>query len=545
MDSLLKAALPGTGKHPAPPLDPEHPVDRLIAPLATDRPEWNLLLRAGAWSVYETAGRVPQELSDAPSPAPPETRAACSRRAAVILLSARDDEDLLLECLGRLDRAGQRLPFDVLPTFLDQRCEPVREVLRLVLGERGRWLVQFNGDFNGDWRWALTPSLAAASAAETVPADAETLWQEGTPEQRRSVLRLVRTVDPAKARQWLQTAWPQEKADTRAAFLEGFEAGLSPADEEFLETCLDDRSKKVQAAAASLLSRLPGSKLARRMRERAEGMLSYAPAKPSGKLKAALKALTGGSGSNALTVTPPQDLDKDWQRDGVQEKPPQGTGKRAFWLAQVMALVPPSHWESRFQGAPADLIRAAEADEFGPSLVEAWSHGAARFRLPSWLAACWDYWLAEAVRKKKAEKPQALAMLVELLPAMEPAQAEEHVAQLLGRLGGDLPIPYRDLLAGLPRPWSKPLGRAYLDALRRFHAEHLSGRGRQDGWQVMSTLPIASRALPEACFEEATGPWEFPETTDYQHQYWRTELGKFVELIRTRRDFAREVPVTP
>jgi len=84
------------------------------------------------------------------------------------------------------------------------------------VGERGRWLSQFEKT----WTW-VGQFLASESG------DAKTLWQEGTLGQRSQLLARVRSVEPAKAREWLTDVWKKEKAEARAELLSTFQTGLS------------------------------------------------------------------------------------------------------------------------------------------------------------------------------------------------------------------------------------------------------------------------------------------------------------------------------
>src|SRR5436190_1181360 len=71
------------------------------------------------------------------------------------------------------------------------RSVALRPALLAVIGERGRWLARWNHD----WRWAAE---ALPELADGVPADTETIWQEGTAAQRLAILRLVRGEDAVR-----------------------------------------------------------------------------------------------------------------------------------------------------------------------------------------------------------------------------------------------------------------------------------------------------------------------------------------------------------
>src|SRR5262249_47422121 len=157
------------------------------------------------------AGQVAPVLPEVPEPAPPETTSLCSPAAADLvgnlldLQSQSGEAELLGVALDRMRRAGQHLPPEVLPAFLESTHLPAGPALAGVVGERGRWL----GQLNPEWSWV---SEAAEEASGAVPGDADAAWQEGASTRRVRVLRLVRASDPARAREWVQAAWRQEKA---------------------------------------------------------------------------------------------------------------------------------------------------------------------------------------------------------------------------------------------------------------------------------------------------------------------------------------------
>src|SRR5262249_27837354 len=359
MDAIVTAALIGTAQRAADGAQTAPEVDTLIGSLPDGEAERALLLRAGAWAVFKQAGMKPHDVVEVPAAAPAERLQPCSPAAADLLrqLLGGQNDNVLAEALGRISAAGLRLPSDLLPIALGTRANQFRAALAPVLGERGRWLAQFNKA----WSWV---GQTLADISGVLPDDAETIWQEGTPGQRVEVLRRLRAGDPAKAREWLEPVWRREKAEARADLLGTLEIRLGPDDQSLLEISLDDKAERVRAVALPLLLQLPTSALATRMRERGEAMLFM--------------------GDGKLDATPPGAVDSGWARDGLIEKAPSGTGERGFWLGQVLERVPPSHWEQHF-GAPPDALLAATASaKWRITMAESWTEAATRFRDTAW-----------------------------------------------------------------------------------------------------------------------------------------------------------------
>ncbi len=538
MEELLKVALVGTARQPAPPLS-DQPPDRVLAPHSGAEAEQALLLRAGAWSIYQTAGYTPSSAEPLP-PAHAEDLPPCSARAALLLrdVLARNDETLLVDACGRLAAGGLRLPFDLLPDFLDQRKHEVRAALRPVLGQRGRWL----GRFRESWLWAAETVVPETEADEALPPESERLWQEGTLGERAAVLRQVRRRDADRARQWLEEVWSQEKADHRIDLLEALTAGLSQADESFLEDALADRSKRVRTLAAELLAKIGGSALAERMRARADVMLDYEPPAPRGRLAAAVSAAIGGTDDvGKLAITPPAQCEKEWQRDGIEPKPPQGVGERAYWMSQVVALVRPSHWVNRFSAPPGRLIAAATADDFAFTLIDAWSVAALRFDDASWVEALWDFWYEWQPKRKRGTQSQfPQRTFTELLAKMTPESAEIRIAKLFDRMPASESVAMGGIVASLPRPWSEALGRAYLRRVRGMVAA-ASRADRQSAADWIATLTTAARAIPHSCFAAALEPWNLPASDDYFTHYSHRAVEEFQSTVRLRKEFAQAV----
>src|SRR5690606_22093967 len=99
-----------------------------------------------------------------------------------------------------------------------------------------------------------------------------------------------------------------------------------------------------------------------------------------------LLSLTGKSGSK-LAVEPPGACDAAMTRDGIEAKPPKGTGERSWWLRQIVGRTPPSAWVEKLVTAPPTLIRAAHATSWAKELWSGWAEAAARVRDEVWALA--------------------------------------------------------------------------------------------------------------------------------------------------------------
>ena len=552
MDALTQVALAGTARAAGRSVETGTPVDELLARLPDGAPERRLLLAAGALAIYRQAGRIPRSDVAAPEPAPEERLPACSPGAARLIgellggqhAELRPEVDVLPEALERLRRAGQCLPPALLPAALQlgTRGAKLRPALLPVIGERGRWLARHSPW----WTWARQAGFDTED--NDIPANAGTVWQEGSPEERLAILRRVRSANPAQAREWLVETWRSEKADFRAKALEALEPGLSLTDEPFLESALDDRSGGVRAAAAQLLAHLPGSALMARMRERAEAMLVYEPPVPAAGLRKLAGALTGQQPVGRLVATPPNDIDRAWQRDGIEAQPPYRVGERAWWLMRVLSHVPPSFWTERFGASPQELIAAAERDEWALPVLEGWARATALHGDARWAAPLWDWWSRYQSDDAYSHYPKVfLEVRFSLARILGHSETERFVLRMAPPSTNSSDKSWAavlEALEALPTPWSVELGSRYLAAIR----DHVSKiapplGGVPDPW--LRSLESARSGLPPGCFDRALEPWALPEPRpgDWQLGIWHQQVERFTETIRVRRRLMEELPV--
>ena len=478
--------------------------DPLLAALAPPPPrEQAFLLRLGIAALRARAGRKGTP-ANRPEPAPAETRPPCSEALARLVAElCRGRNALLAEAVARIDLRAQRLPPSILIDFAQVKDAALQPAAGRVAGARGRWLAAHNPA----WRWLIEGETALAATGNR-----RKLWEEGTLPSRLAVLRVVRTENAGEGRAWLEAVWKEEKAAVREALLAALETNLSLDDEPFLARAVGDRAGPVRAAAVGLLARLPGSALAARMRARAEAILSGDA--PAGFL-GGLRRLTGGP-KLSLIVTPPEAFGADWAADGIVEKPPEKTGEKAFWIAQVLALVPPAHWEERLGASPDTLIATAGRTDWARAVMAGWSQAVVRFGAASWVAPVW--------RERVDAAPDQLAELAPPLFALvAPAQAESLVVPLLD----SGPARFHPLLAALPAPWSDFFGASLMDLVEREVGKRPANW--QDAYTWKTCLERAAAALPSSCFARALAV-EGPQVPDDPAAL---QLRGAVELFRS------------
>ncbi|MDP9866877.1 MULTISPECIES: DUF5691 domain-containing protein [Streptosporangium] len=405
-EDLVSTALVGTDRRPLPGGAPG---------------EVELLERAAVHTLRMRAGHR-LEKGEPLSVAPPEEQPALSPAAADRLARILGGERprLLTEWLETAAGHGYRISPHLLPELLDQgaRDRSIRPHLGVLAGNRGRWLA----GLNPEWGFLLEE---VTSAAVTGADGAREVWELGTSGDRRAHLAALRAADPAEARELLAATWEKETPDDRAAFLEVLAERLSPDDEPFLESALDDRRREVRHQAADLLTRLPGSRLGLRMAERGARYLSVEDGR--------------------IQVTPPAACDGAMERDGIRAKPPRGTGERSWWLQQAVARTPLAVWPRLLGRPPAELVRMKIVD-WGREVMAGWVRATVLQGDPEW------------ARELFAWDP-----LADLLAALPPAEQERVAADFVRRHGLDGQLIM--VLGGASAPWGPGLAKAVLQKI--------------------------------------------------------------------------------
>ncbi|GGX36931.1 DUF5691 domain-containing protein [Undibacterium squillarum] len=313
MIPLIQTALTGTANHPA----AQTGIDAIDTLVHAASAEQQLLLKAGALHAYQRAGWLPLQ-ANLPPQAAPETRGEPPAQLHGVFSRLTETlfDSLRPWALQRIAEHGWRLPHAMLPAILARADVAVWSG---VLGERAEWLRQQHPD----WR--------AQSLHQQAWQDADTrlrIWQEESFAMRCKALRAQAEADAAVARQWLQADLSKEKAEQRLSLLDLWLPYAGSAEDiAWTESLLSDRSQPVRQRLASWLAQRPESSLAQRIKQRADSVLQF-------------------DSKGQLHITLPEELPRDWEKDGWNPTPPAGTGKKAWWLRQLIALIAPQQWLS-------------------------------------------------------------------------------------------------------------------------------------------------------------------------------------------------------
>jgi hypothetical protein len=367
------------------------------------------------------------------------------------------------------------------------------------LGRRGEWLAAQNPD----WTYAT-------------PRDEQEVWDTGNREERLLLLQNLRSADATRARELLATTWPQESAKDRAVFLGKLAIGLNPGDEPFLNEALQDRSVEVRRVARTLLAGLP-SEFSRRLKGLANQVLSFK------------KPLIGKA---RIEVALPEDPIAWFKTNGIEiDSPPanatSSVGPKAWFLKEMISLVPITHWSELWGRSPLEIIKAADESEWHASFILGFVAAVQRERDSDWI---------EALVAFTASDPKQ-APLLELVAYLLPARLEALSLRALKARSEGLSDghPAFHLLMAHRSAWSDQLSRAVVSSVKVRIAK---GHDNTVDWQTKTALKQFARYVSPALYDELASGWPMESET---WSNWAKGVDAFQSLLAFRHDMHRAI----
>lgn len=502
-DDILATAVVGTEQREFKLTAREDELGRLLAQIDNTDREGSLLSAASVVALYRSAGVVapPADTHQLPEVCYQEETSRSSSASGQHLALMLDGEfrEVLPEWLAAMHKAHKRVPEEHLPALLDHgRAElSLRRAIVDVIGERGEWLAVQNPD------WYYVYAIRR-----------DDVWETGSREERLLLLEHLRNADPTKARELLATTWPQESAKDRVVFLEKFATGINSSDEPFLNEALNDRSVEVRRAARALLASLPNSNFSRRVKQLANQVLSFK------------KPLIGKA---RIDVTLPEDpiawlKANDIEIDSPPRNTTQSVGPKAWFLKELISLIPVAHWSELWKKTPLEIIRAGDESEWRESFTLGFLAAARRDRDPGWIEALVFFTatdpkqppLIELVAYLPAARLEALS-----LDALKSESAELHSA---------LP-----LLLAHHSAWSDHLSRAVVARIKKRISE---GKDNVADWQTKAALKQFARYVSPALYDELASGWPVESQS---WSTWSKPVDTFQTLLAFRRDMHRAI----
>lgn len=412
------------------------------------------------------------------APAPPEDKKYCSRQSLQVLQDIVSEENipLLQLWLTHCDKHGQIVTPPLVPVLLTlgEQHKKLQALIRDCTGKRGAWLAVFNPH----WNFGKT-------------ATGEELWQTGTPEQRRTVLQDARRSDPALGRQWMQQTWQQEDAATRHAFLELLYETVNGGDIDFLETLVNDKSKKVKETAFSLLKSIPGSPVVQLYQRVLEQSVSLKQQ----------KKLLGLSYTTQLefqlTVT-----DESIYKTGIDKL---SNNKELtddeFILFQLTEYTPPVFWENHLQVSKQQVIEYFREHTTGKKLVPALVNAIVRFRDAEWAKAFLKY---------------SNVFYIDIIPLLSPAEQETACIQHIQQFPDNI-LQYA---LGFSGEWSVALTKEIFN----YTAKNTYQYNRSFYSSIIHLLPLQATAILE----------QVSPGQEYHRDHWNSMSAYITKLIQLK-----------
>lgn len=518
-NELVKRALLGTEKLALQEDLLPGPVRAMLGETGGGDREARFYKAAALTFAYEKAGRLPKK-SDLPAlpPAAEEKQDFCPPGYVAVLKKLLQEEnprsELLELCFDRIAAGGFVLPYDVLVRVLNMGTQAVyknlREKIRFIQGQRGRWMQQLNPA----WQYGVPPGT-------------NNVWEDGTAADRRRYLLELRINEPEKAFGLLRQTWPVESGRERKELLKILQIVPRPEETAFVEevfallTANKDGNKmislEIKKICVEILLMQPGSALYKTV---VDGLQKYIGAQ---------KIMMGLRSKKTLSLPGKEDgffcadlMSRQLGFEDVSTLP--GVPEPAFWFCELLRSLHPVAWEGLI-GTDWEEIFAlfGEAETAQKKvklpLLQHLSHALARSRYRNAILAY--------LKQFPADDSNYF-----MLQVLNRAELEAYALRHTG--DGQVPVFLRDLLRQPGWIWSKTLSRALL---KSFTGDNPGGFHYHEFGKILPLGMHFDLSLIDDLYHKAN-----QENRDWQKQVLRNQLIiPLLRIMEKRREIEKMV----
>lgn len=466
----------------------------------TSLPPSEIVLQAAAmYASMQKAGFQPKTYTEPlPNRAPIDNTPVCSSKSiqhltTILNQTQRNYDDILKEFVEILGKVNKRLPEEKLPEiFLKaEKNKKLWQYLESVVGTRGKWLA----DQNPTWKLGFyKPNIED--------------WDIGTLDERKELLRHTRKTNPSKALELVQSTWEEDGWREKVAFLKILNTNISIADEGFLESCLDARQKEIRKTAAQLLSKIDGSALVNRMFERVKPLIIIK--------------------NRRLDLHLPEALDEATIRDGIDPRSQWFKGGvKASRLGQMMAIIPPKHWEKHFKLSPQKLLRKFVTSDWKELLLQAISESIMLHKDDTWAEAFLHYWL-DHYTEPYWKKLNLVPLIESLSPKVVNTIAIKGFKSAKTLIDEEHPVTL--ILKNSEHQWSSQLTKELLKNLRNWLNKE--NTRYWSSWHFKNILKKAAFKSDPQLAQFASAGW--PEDSR-NWSAWERDVDEFIQILSFRK----------
>jgi len=431
---------------------------------------------------FRQSGALPGKANHATlAMAAPESLPYCSTKANAVLKTLLEEElPALLVFWLKLCLSKQQLAHpEMVPALLNivARRKEFRPVVLIVVGERGKWLCSLNPD----WNFSLTDT------------NAEKIWNEGSMEERREILRYLRNVDPERGRKLVESSWATEGANEKLSFLEILKINISAADLSWLES-LKEKSQKVNAAILYILKFIPSSTVVQEYQQ----VLSACVSLKSGK------ALLGMINKTEIMVNESFAFPDSIFKTGIEKlSSNKNISDAKHIIAQLMMNVPPAFLARHLQRTPDEVIELFQKDKQAEFYLPPIAIASVRFKDKLWTTKILD----------KADKDIIVGSMATLISGLEGDEQNKYALKYFD----EQPAEIIQLMLASETEWSLELAKIIL----KFTAREVYQYNRQFYKQAVAFIPVDILNHLES----------FTPAEEQQKTYWQTQRDELARLL--------------